>query len=190
MLIHYSIIGIVLLLFLIFYKFGYTQLTYVKSNFDNDYHLVRNYDDKEEAAELMARIKKRLVILIKYLQREYPNDPRVKLLSKRFNENNIEETDVKDTGTSYSIDKGNQISLCLRNKSVEKSLHNINLLMFVTIHELAHIMSTDFGHSNEFGTNFVFLLREAVKAGVYRVEDYSKNPKRFCGLDIDENPIS
>lgn len=187
---HFSIIGIVILIFLIFYKFGYTQLTYVKSNFDNDYHLVRNYDDKEEAAELMAKIKKRLVILIKYLQREHPNDERVKLLSSRFNEDNIEETDVKDTGTSYSVDKGEQVSLCLREKSIEKPLHDINLLMYVTVHELAHIMSTTFGHDQNFGTNFVFLLRAAVKSGVYRVDDYSKNPKKFCGMDIDSQILS
>ena len=186
---HISIIAIVIIIFLIFYQFGYTQLVYVKSHFDNDYHLVRNYEDKKEAAELMAKIKKRLVILIKYLKQEYPDDERVKLLVSRFNENNIQETDVKDTGTSYSIDKGEVVSLCLRDKTIEKKLHDINLLMFVTIHELAHIMSTSFGHNEMFGKNFVFLLQNAVKSGVYRNVDYERNPKKFCGITVDSQPL-
>jgi predicted metal-dependent hydrolase len=188
--IHFLIIGIVILVFLIFYKFGYTQLTYVKSKIDDDYHLVRNYDDKQEAADLMAKIKNRIEKLIKYLKQEYPNDERVKLFKKRFDEDNIEETDVRDSGTSYSIDKGETVSLCLRNKTSDKPLHDINLLMFVTIHEMAHIMAKSYGHNDEFGSLFVFLLQNAVRAGVYRNEDYEKNPKQFCGMEVDSNPIA
>ena len=39
--------------------------------------------------------------------------------------------------------------------------------MFVAIHELAHIMSKTYGHNDEFRENFIFLLDNASKCGIY-----------------------
>jgi hypothetical protein len=51
-------------------------------------------------------------------------------------------------------------------------------------------MAKSYGHNDEFGSLFVFLLQNAVRAGVYRNEDYEKNPKQFCGMEVDSNPIA
>ena len=34
--------------------------------------------------------------------------------------------------------------------------------MFVTLHELAHVMTVSVGHTEEFWTNFKFLLTKSV----------------------------
>ena len=182
-----AIAVIVILLVIGYFNFGEKALLYVKGK-DEQFHLVRDLPDKDEAAEMIAEIKRRLQLLIKYCIQNHEDNPDVQILNKRFNENNIQETDLSDSGTSYSIDKGKEIHLCIRNKEDAK-IHRINLLMFVTIHELSHLMSTSFGHNNEFGDNFVFLLKQATKIGVYKAVDYSKNKVNFCGMDVTDSPL-
>jgi len=168
-------------------KFGSTSLTFAKAS-DEKFHLVRDMPDKEQAAEMLAEIKRRLQLLINYCITNYPGNPDVQLMKQRFKTQNIQETDLNDSGTSYTIDKGKELHLCLRNKEDTK-LHQINILMFVAIHELAHIQSTSYGHNNEFGKNFVFLLKQASKIGIYKPVDYSKNPVKFCGMDVNDSPM-
>jgi hypothetical protein len=179
------IFGLILLIVLFFIKYN-NDLIHVK--FDENFHLVRDLPDKDDAAEVLSTIKDRLSKLIKYCIRNHPNDDRVFILKNRFNENNIQETDINDTGTSYSIDKGEEIHLCLRDKESQK-LQKINTLMFVAIHELAHVMSVSYGHNEEFHKNFKFLLENAIKNGLYQNIDYSSNPEKFCGIEITSNPL-
>jgi hypothetical protein len=72
----------------------------------------------------------------------------------------------------------------LRNKLID-----INTLTFVALHELSHIMTESIGHKQEFWTNFKFMLKHAVKEGIYEPIDYSKSPEDYCGLMIDDNPL-
>jgi hypothetical protein len=78
--------------------------------------------------------------------------------------------------------------LCIRDKDENKNLHEHNLLMFVVIHELAHIMSKSIGHNNEFYNNFKFLLNEASTLGIYYPIDFKKNPEQYCGIEVNSNP--
>ena len=178
---------IVALLVFGYINFGKTSLVFTKDSSDT-FHLVRDLPDKKEAANMISEIKRRLKLLIQYCIQNFPENSSVGTLKQRFNDNNVQETDLSDSGTSYSIDKGREINLCLRDKKTTR-LHQINILMFVSIHELSHLMSTSYGHNNEFGDNFVFLLKQAVKIGIYQNEDYSKNNQTFCGMKVDSNPL-
>jgi len=150
--------------------------------------LVRNMPDKDESAKVLNEIKRRLEILIKYCKLNYPSNMNVMAMSERFNPNNIRETSVNESGSSYTLDKGKELRMCLRNKKTSQ-LHDINLLMFVAIHELAHIMSISYGHNQEFGKNFTFLLNQSAKLGIYVPIDYSKDPTIFCGVKVESNPM-
>ena len=50
-------------------------------------------------------------------------------------------------------------------------------------------MTTSVGHTPEFWDNFKRLLKEAIANDLYVKEDYSKNPKAYCGITISDNPI-
>lgn len=182
---------IFILMIIIFIKLFYiddNNLVMLKSKVDEDFHLVQELPDKTKAADMMAEIKNRIEKLINYLISTYPENEDIKRLTGKYNENNIRETSINDSGTSYSVDKGQEVYLCLRDKESLK-LHQINILMFVTIHELAHIMSKTYGHNDEFNKNFIFLLKNSVKIGIYQNIDYSKNNKNFCGMTVDSNPL-
>jgi len=182
---------IFILIIIIFIKLFYiddNNLVIIKSKKDEDFHLVQDLPKKKIAADLMAEIKNRIEKLIKYLQITYPDNTDIKRLTIKYEEDNIRETNINDNGTSYSIDKGEEIHLCLRDKK-SLELHKINILMFVTIHELAHIMSKSYGHNEEFNKNFIFLLKNSIKIGIYKNVDYSKNQTKFCGMNVNSNPL-
>lgn len=161
----------------------------IRSNFDNNVYSVQDLNNKEEAANILARLVSRIKRVIQYLKNKYPNDIRVKRLNKRFDPAAIRESDHEDDGTSFTINKGDEIHVCLRNKNTNKTLHEINLLMFVAIHELAHIASKSIGHNQEFMTNFKFLLHEARLAGVYDPVNFRDSPVKYCGLKVSHNPL-
>ena len=78
---------------------------------------------------------------------------------------------------------------CLNtSKKQDAKLIDLNTLTFVAIHELSHIMTKSEGHKQIFWQNFKFLLTEAKEANIYKPEDYKKEPKPYCGMDITDNP--
>lgn len=91
--------------------------------------------------------------------------------------------------TSYTLDKGRKLFMCLRSKQAPHRLHDKNTVMFVLLHEAAHIGNAGWGHgSHDFWPIFKFLLYEGIKFGIIKDVDYSKHPVDFCGLRIMYTP--
>jgi len=80
------------------------------------------------------------------------------LINKRLDLNKMMETGHNDDSTSYTINKGEEIHVCLREKDKNRILHDINTMMFVILHEMAHIMSDSIGHNNEFRSNLIIFV--------------------------------
>ena len=68
-------------------------------------------------------------------------------------------------------------------------MENVNTMMFVALHEVAHIITISVGHTEEFWTNFKFLLKESINLGIYKKENYNKNPVDYCGMKITDSPL-
>ena len=57
--------------------------------------------------------------------------------------------------TAYSENKGRKIAFCLnKKKENDNNLIDENTLMFVAIHEMAHITTESIGHDKTFWDNF------------------------------------
>jgi len=161
----------------------------VKSNVDNEEYTVQLKDDSKEAADLIAHIKKKLILLLEHMQRTFgKDDKRVIQLTNNFKPNNIKEGVSKPGYTSYSINKGEQIVLCLRNKGSDE-LVDMNTMMFVVLHEFAHLASVSIGHTEEFWDNFRWILEEAMNIGIYTKQDFNKESVEYCGMDITSSPL-
>ena len=63
-------------------------------------------------------------------------------------------------------------------------------MMFVAIHELAHLMTKSIGHTPEFWDNMRFLLKKGIELNVYKKHDYNKVPKDYCGTQITSTPLN
>ena len=180
---------IIILSLFIYTESRNNEIIYVKSNIDNRQYLVRNQEDKQDAADLLANMRGRLEKLINYMKINYPNDKRVERLIRKFNPDRISESLKGSKYTSYSINKGEKIVLCLRSKDMQQKLTDINTLMFVTLHELAHVATVSIGHTKEYWSNFKFILKIAVKIGIYQNIDYSKDPQPYCGIEVNDSPL-
>ena len=88
---------------------------------------------------------------------------------------------LKVNQTSYSLNKGEKIVICVRSKDSKNELTDINTVMFVVLRELAHLMTLSVGHNDEFWENFRFILAHAIEWKLYTVENYEK-PKPYCEL--------
>ena len=138
--------------------------------------------------EVLFALKHKLQRLKTQLIAKFPNDRRVKLLKERFNVDNVYESLPETNRTSFTVNKGSEIHLCLRDKESGKT-HDINLLMFVALHELTHVISESWGHNEEFSENFVWLLNQAVFFNEYVPHNYNNDPQPFCGISVSHSPL-
>ena len=165
------------------------ELTQVVSRLDNRTYLVRNDDRKQESADYMAKIHKNINVLYESCITNYPTDIRIKRLIRNYNPNNISESMKSSIYTSYSVNKGQKLVICIKEKDIEETLIDLNTIMFVVIHELAHIITKSIGHTEEFWDNMRFLLKISISLGIYQDVDYKKDPKEYCGIMITDSPI-
>ena len=189
-----AVILTLILIFLILYIFYYysyykDNLVIEKSIIDNKEYWVRNVKDKSIAANTLATIKLNIEKLVTYFKDNkslFKKDTEyIKNLIDRTKEINIMETPSDEKHTSYTINKGEKIVLCLRSKYLN-NIHDINTIMYVVIHELAHVACPEYGHTPLFKKIFVFLLKESEKINIYKSIDYRIKPQDYCGMTINE----
>jgi hypothetical protein len=182
-----SVFCILLLILLMYGNEGFKE--YIKSSINNKkYGVQEDLPNYHAVPNKLATIESFITKFIKYLSNKFPNDPRANRLSRRLKNIKIEESELKDGVSSFTVNKGELISVCVRSKENHSQFHNHQLILFVIIHELAHIASTSFGHNDEFNINFKWLLKEAQNVGYIPI-DYSENPVTYCGVNVTNNPI-
>ena len=139
-------------------------------------------------ADRIAKLEKFTNEFMEYLAARQPKDVRTQRLLDNLAEIKMEESPFEDDTSSYTVNKGELIALCIRNKE-DKDFHDWNTLLFVLIHELGHVASVTTGHNEEFIRNFKWLLERANEAGLYKPVDYSKSPITYCGVRVTNNPM-
>lgn len=174
---------------------GPGNLVSVKAEHDGKSYLVQDLPNKQGAAEMLSTIKGNMdKVAAYYGQEEFASDPTAKLLVERYNPHHIMENSMTSHDTSYSENKGEKIVLCLRDKENPPGypLVDINTVMFVVLHEMAHLMTAELStgkHTPEFWANFRRLLQDASQMGVYQPVNYSHSPVSYCGMEITDSPL-
>ncbi len=175
--------------FLVYDTYWQGNTEYVESMIDGNKYLVQSLPDKQAAADLLAQVRKNLDTLVKHLEKSNPSDPRVEQMLMNFHSDRIVEGPNDTKYTSYSVNKGEKMVLCLRAKKEENTLMDANTMTFVALHELAHIATKSVGHTEEFWDNFRWLLEEAINIGVYVKQDFADKPVPYCGITITSTPL-
>lgn len=176
-------------------------------------NVISDYANHEEAALLVLECNQRVLRLLEYLRKKYyigatneecdekckdhrainarRNEVIEHLLRDLNFETIYENKPKKGSGdrAAYSIDKGRIIKLCLRSNKDTNTIIDINTLMFVVLHEAAHIANFDsWGHPVAFWEIFKYLLTVATEIGIYKPIDYLITPVDYCGFIINHNP--
>ena len=88
---------------------------------------------------------------------------------------------------AYTVDKGVEMRICIRKNGI---FQDENTALFVIIHELAHLMSLTTGHNLEFYENFSYLTHLASSLGLYKPQNFMREPEVYCGTKINTSPCS
>lgn len=170
----------------------YAEVEVVYSKIDGRAYVVKSLPNKDKAADLLAKMNRRLIILVKHMSQNQGGkfvQADVDRLNENFNPDNISEGTDKTNYTSYSINKGEKIVFCLRSRDGKDTLVDLNTVMYVAIHELGHLMTEEIGHPTSFWTNFRILLKEAIVLGLYKKVDYAAQPVKYCGIHIKSSVV-
>ena len=157
----------------------------IESSVNGKKYYVRNLPDKKEAANKLANIGIKLKKLVDSLDlKDEEKGEYNQKLKDNFNSDYITENIPGSQYVAYSVNKGEELSLCVREKDTEKFMDD-NIILFVAIHELSHIMTPETGHTPLFWDNMKYLLEKASSIGIYNPVDYSKDPRMYCGMEIN-----
>lgn len=131
--------------------------------------------------EILNKVVKNLYTLRDHLISSNPNDTYVINLQNNMtpSRTSIYETDPHTSKTSYTVNKGEEIHMCLRSK-ITGEIHNENILTYVGIHEMAHIANPEIGHGPLFQRIFNNFLKAAIEIGIY-TPNFLNNSVEFCG---------
>ena len=189
-----SIFGIIVMVFVgiiilkIYNESEMFQLKCIVSDVDGNKYCVRERAKLELVADLLAKVTGNMKELVIHMKKTYPERKNVQRLAQNFNPKKIYETLPTSSYTAYSENKGEKLAFCTTTTKQGNKLIDENTLTFVAIHELSHLATKSVGHTEEFWSNFKFLLQEAKKEKLYNPVDYKKNPQPYCGMTITDNP--
>ena len=197
-------LGIIIFL-LIFKSYIFDGTKEHVSSIDNELYKIRSGTDSQLRADLLAFIKLKLGILVQSLAQDqrYTNNPDVQRLVSNWNKGvTIKEIGNWESDAAYVINK-QYMSFCLQdnpNKGKVKNtnIEDTNLITYVSIHELAHIMSIETDHGSEFIRNFQFLLGYAqnltytnpftnVVEKLYIPLNNLKTADNYCGVELKKS---
>ena len=112
----------------------------------------------------------------------------VKRLFDNLKLQNLSECDPFHKYKSYSVNKGEELFICLRETDAHFSFSENNTIIFTICHELAHVCNTSIGHPPEFWDWMKVILEAAEDIGLYTPIDYSQTPVNYCGMQINSTP--
>ena len=172
------------------YKNSKYPMSLVKSNVDGEDYLVRNLPDKQDAANRLARVREKLLKLRAYVDVKFPDKPFVKQMMKNFDCSaaRFSESTPDAQYTSYSVNKGEKVFMCLRQRNDREELVQENIILFVAIHEMSHVGTSSIGHTPEFWNHFAWLLQQAEAINIYQYMDFAAHPVEYCGVHITDSP--
>ena len=172
----------------IYLNSDYYNLKCVISSVDKNTYCVRETKRLKDVVDLFARTAVKLKKLIAYLKKNEMDKAPVKRLVENYNPDKIVEILPTSQYTAYAENKGEKIALCATKQKHSGTIIDENTLMFVVLHELAHIMTVTINHTPEFWKNFKDIIVYANKIKIYEPKDYSVSNVTYCGMNIEHNP--
>lgn len=151
---------------------------------DGREYKVRDTPEKKEIAETLARLNGKIEKFFQKLEQEaeFSYKPMVTRLRKNYNPATLSEGQFDKRYTSYTVNKGEKMVLCLRSRDEKDEIHDDNLMFYVVLHELGHVASVTEDHSPEFHKNFRYLLKKASEWNMFKITNGKFN---YCGMDIN-----
>lgn len=197
---------LIALIVIVYFNVGHHEMVYVKDDIDNSSYMVRNKKDKKQAANLLGRVKANIIALTNYMSNKMDNPkfaknakykefkPYIDQLKNKIKGVVIRESSENTVYTSYTINKGEQIIFCIRSKAISNvltsnNIHDINIIMYVALHEMSHVACPEYHHTPLFKKIFKFICEEGIEMGIYKKIDFKATPREYCGMMINDSIV-
>ena len=184
---------LIIILYIIYiYNKKYNYI-YITSTLGNNY-IINKDNFQNIKIELLDKIQDNMYklkkILVDNIDKYNEYKEYILQLDRNFNKKRtqIYETDYNSNLTSYSVNKGEELSICLKSKNTGE-FHDINLLMYVVIHEMSHFACPEIGHGLLFQKIFKKFIEVAIEYNIYKYNDYNNNPIEYCGMKLNSTII-
>lgn len=178
---------IILFLIFVYYLKKYKNGIYIKSNFDDIFYKLKSKKNSKESLLYLSNLRSSINILVNNLDKSnivyQLNKNRFDILKIKLKNLKISEN-LDSRTTSYTVNKGDEIVLCIRKNNI---FYDFNEVFYILLHEISHIVCPEIGHTKLFYDINKFLIKQAIKQGIYKFKNYSLNPIDYCGLKLNEN---
>ena len=181
------VVFIIAVIILLYIRNYYGEVDYVTAKADGRKYLVRKLPDRQRGAEMLAELNEKLARLVSHMVAKHGGNADVQRLYKNYNPEAVSEGGAEIGYTSYSVNKGEKIVMCLRQR--DNKFVDDNVLVYVAVHELGHLMTDEIGHTDKFWKNFRWLLREAMSIDLYKKVDFAAEPQQYCGIQITSSVV-
>lgn len=199
-------LALITIIIIVYCNVGQRDMTYVKSDVDNNIYMVRNQKDKIKAANFLAKLRANIYAITDYLMKKISDKktmnlpiyqefkPYILQLKEKIQNVVVRESSTNSVYTSYTVNKGEQIIFCIRSKSITSviqtnNIHDFNLVMYVLLHEISHVACPEYDHTPLFKKIFRFICEEAIQLGIYQKINFVESPKEYCGMKINDSII-
>jgi len=185
----------ILILIIIYLIYSIKTSGLVHAEFEGQIYLVQDHENKLQAINLLKRLKNDLdIIAQKSLDRAKADkktefEEYISIIVKRLNTVFIREVEKDSPYTSYSVNKGEELVFCLRNKE-SNQFYDYNKVLYVAVHEIAHIGCPEIGHTKLFFELNRYILETAQQNNMYEFVDYNNIPEEYCGIQIYTNVLN
>lgn len=168
------------------------KVVYMKSDIDNHEYMI-NSDSETKVANILASLREKMNYFKNKLNEDNEQDIDLKEAIIRLKKNFTDKTEITETAlnsgnTSYTINKGEKISFCVRSKKTGEH-HDINLLTYVALHELSHIACKEANHTKLFWKIFEYFIKKGIEYELYKKIEFENNPVEYCGMSISNSII-
>lgn len=183
-----ELILLIIVFCVVYYMFIYDPRIEWMSSDGKKYKIYKtdNNEINNKKAEMLMNINNVAHEIVNHMYKnELPTKKIADTTKNRFKNTTIVEI-LESEGAAHTIGK-TRMTICLITKG---KFNDMNDCIFVILHELAHVMSDSYGHGEEFKQNFNFIIKLAVKLGLWKDSEYEKNNVNYCGVKVTTSPCT